>query len=270
MSHQPSKPVRRVTVPQLAKMKAEGRRIVMLTAYDYTTAALVDRSGADVILVGDSLGMVIQGHENTIPVTIDQMIYHAEMVVRAAQRAMVVVDIPFPGYHLGQEATLTDSVRLLKESRCQAVKLEGGADQADAIHALVQAGIPVMAHLGLRPQNVLLLGGYRVERDIDRLLADAVATEAAGAFAILLECIPQRVAREITERVRVPTIGIGAGPHCDGQVLVLHDIVGLVGSRPPKHAKQYAALGQAMEEACRDYGNEVRDGSFPAANHVFD
>ena len=270
MSHQPSKPVRRVTVPQLARMKKDGRRIVMLTAYDFTMASIVDRSGADVILVGDSLGMVIQGHENTIPVTIDQMIYHAEMVVRATQRAMVVVDIPFPGYHLGTEATLSDSVRLLKESGCHGVKLEGGEDQAAAIHALVQAGIPVMAHLGLRPQNVLQLGGYRVERDMERLLADALATEAAGAFSILLECIPQSVALEITERVGVPTIGIGAGPHCDGQVLVFHDILALTGARPPKHAKEYASLGQAMEDACRAFGSEVRDGSFPTAHHAFD
>jgi 3-methyl-2-oxobutanoate hydroxymethyltransferase len=250
-------------------MKAEGTRIAMLTAYDYCMARLVDRAGADVILVGDSLAMVVQGRENTIPATVEQMIYHAEMVVRGTQHAMVVIDIPFPGFHLGRETTVANAARMLKESGAQAVKLEGGANQAEAIRALVGAGIPVMAHLGLRPQAVLQLGGYRVDRDEERLIADAKATEAAGAFAILLECIPSSAAATITAGATVPTIGIGAGPDCDGQVLVLHDILGWNPDKLPKHARQYADLGREVEKACRKYCEDVRDGKFPSQKNSF-
>lgn len=269
MSHQSSTPTARVTVPQLARMKAEGKRIAMITAYDHTMATIVDRAGADMILVGDSLAMVVQGRENTIPVTIEQMIYHAEMVVRGSRRALVVVDIPFPGYHLGRETTVANAARILKETGAHAVKLEGGQDQADAIRALAQAGIPVMAHLGLRPQSILQLGGYRVDRDERRLVADATATESAGAFALLLECIPAKVAGQITANAKVPTIGIGAGSDCDGQVLVFHDILGLLTERPPKHARQYVDLATEMEKACRAYCEDVRNGQFPAAKNAF-
>ncbi len=270
MSHQPTAGARRLTVPQFAHMKAERRKISMLTAYDFPTAALMDQCGVDGILVGDSLSMVVQGHENTIPVTLDQMIYHAEMVCRAVRRALVVVDIPFPGYHSGRQATVTNAARILKETGAQAVKLEGGADQADAISALVRAGIPVMAHIGLRPQTVLQMGGYRIERDAAALLHDAVATEQAGAFAILLECIPRSIAADVTARVHVPTIGIGAGPDCDGQILVVHDILGMTPEKPPRHARKYADLHQAMTTACQAYCDDVRTGRFPDGEHTFE
>src|SRR5262245_17008956 len=218
----PPKRPTRTTVPKFASMKGSGRKITVVTAYDYPFARLVDEAGVEAVLVGDSMSMVVQGHENTLPVTLDEMIYHAEMVGRAVQRALVVVDMPFPSYHLGRHKAIENAGRILKETRCQAVKLEGGADQAETIAALTAAGIPVMAHCGLRPQNIHQLGGYKVQRDEPRLMADAQAAEQAGAFAMVLECIPAELARKITAQVRIPTIGIGAGGDCDGQVLVLN------------------------------------------------
>jgi 3-methyl-2-oxobutanoate hydroxymethyltransferase len=259
-----------MTVPRFARQKSEGRKITMLTAYDYGMAAIVDACGVDSILVGDSLSMVVQGRENTIPVTIEQMIYHAEMVCRAVHRALVIVDIPFPGYHAGRTSTVKNAARILKETGAQAVKLEGGAEQASAIEALVRAGIPVMAHIGLRPQNILQLGSYRVERNGVALLEDAKAIEQAGAFSLLLECIPRDVARQITEQVKVPTIGIGAGPDCDGQVLVLHDILGLVEGKPPKHARQYVDLRSQIIKVCKSFCDDVRSGEFPDEEHSFE
>jgi 3-methyl-2-oxobutanoate hydroxymethyltransferase len=253
----------RMTVPQLVAMKAAGQKIRMLTAYDYPTAAIVDAAGVDAILVGDSLAMVVQGHETTLPVTLDQMIYHAEMVGRAVQHALTIVDLPFPINHLDQAQVVRDAGRILKQTRCQAVKLEGGADQAGVIAALVAAGIPVMAHVGLRPQAVHRMGGYRIARDPRALHADAVAAQQAGAFAIVLEGIPAQIAREITESLSIPTIGIGAGPHCDGQVLVLHDLVGLTVGQVPRFAKPYADLQAVITQAVQRYGTEVRDGLFP-------
>src|SRR5687767_2079172 len=214
----------RITVPQFAAFKKAGRKISILTAYDYPTAALVDAAGVEAILVGDSMSMVVQGHETTLPVTLDEMIYHAEIVGRAVQQALVIVDMPFPTYHLGIHKAIENAGRILKETRCQAVKLEGGADQADVIAGLVAAGIPVMGHIGLRPQSVHQMGGYRVQRDPERLHADAKAAEGAGAFAIVLECIPAPLAAEITGALQIPTIGIGAGSQCDGQVLVTSDL----------------------------------------------
>ncbi|HZN32664.1 MAG TPA: 3-methyl-2-oxobutanoate hydroxymethyltransferase, partial [Pirellulaceae bacterium] len=195
----------RVTVPEFIAFKTAGRRISMLTAYDYPTAALLDGAGIDAILVGDSMSMVVQGHDTTLPVTLDEMIYHAEMVGRAVERALVVVDLPFPTYHLGVHRAIESAGRILKEARCQAVKLEGGADQADVIRGLVSAGIPVMAHVGLRPQSVHQMGGYRVQRDAQRLMADAAAAQEAGAFAIVVECIPASAAAEITRSLKIPT-----------------------------------------------------------------
>lgn len=258
----------RVTVPRFTAAKAEGRKLAVLTAYDYPMAALVDSAGVDAILVGDSVGMVVQGHDTTLPVTLDQMIYHAELVGRAVQRALVIVDLPFPTYHLGVSRAVENAARVLKETRCQAVKLEGGVDQAQVIAGLVAAGIPVMAHCGLRPQSVHQTG-YTVQRDARRLLADAQAAEAAGAFAVVLECIPAEVAREITAALRIPTIGIGAGLGCDGQVLVLHDMLGLTSGRVPRHVRLYAELRHRVVEAVAGYCRDVREGSFPGPEQTF-
>src|SRR5215212_1119120 len=220
-------PDAQITVPQFTAMKAAGQKITMLTAYDYTMAGLLDATGIEGILVGDSMSMVVQGHSNTLPVTLDEMIYHAEMVGRAVQHALLVVDMPFPSYHIGKYKAVENAGRILKETRCQAVKLEGGADQAEVIAALVSAGIPVMAHCGLRPQSVHQLGGYKVHRDEEQLLTDATAVEQAGAFAVVLECIPPTIAGKITSLLRIPTIGIGAGMPCDGQILVTNEWLGL-------------------------------------------
>lgn len=260
----------RVTVTQLAKMKQAGERISMLTAYDFTMAAILDEAGVDVLLVGDSLGMVIQGLDTTLPVTLREMIYHGTLVARAARRAMVVVDLPFPHGQLGSRQTLRVAARVMKQTGCQAVKLEGGAKQAETIQVLVSAGIPVIAHVGLRPQSVHALGGYRVERDGELVRRDALAAEEAGACCVLMECVPQHVARAVTEELKVPTIGIGAGPHCDGQVLVTHDMLGLTIGRVPKFVRQTMNLGEHMRRAVRDYNEAVRDGSFPDAAESFE
>jgi len=259
----------RVTVPKFIAMKAAGRKITMLTAYDYPMARLVDAAGVDAILVGDSLAQVVQGHATTLPVTLDQMVYHAEMVGRAVQRALVVVDMPFPTDRLGGLEAVRSAGRILKETRCQAVKLEGGGDQAEVVAALVSAGIPVMAHCGLRPQSIHQTGGYRVQRDRQQLHSEAKAAEAAGAFAILLECIPADLGAEVTAAVSIPTIGIGAGPGCDGQVLVFHDLLGLTPGRLPRHVKTYADLGKTTAEAIARYCDEVRTGQFPGPEQSF-
>jgi 3-methyl-2-oxobutanoate hydroxymethyltransferase len=241
----------------------------MLTAYDYPTAALVDSAGIEAILVGDSMSMVVQGHETTLPVTLDEIIYHAEMVGRAVEQALVIVDMPFPTNHLGVHKAVENAGRILKETRCQAVKLEGGADQADVIAGLVAAGIPVMAHVGLRPQNVHQMGGYKVQRDADRLLADALAAQNAGAFGIVLECIPSKIAADLTAKLAIPTIGIGAGSDCDGQVLVLHDLLGLTSGYVPRFVKPYADLKTTIVEAVTRYREEVRSGEFPGPEQAF-
>ncbi|NQU12090.1 3-methyl-2-oxobutanoate hydroxymethyltransferase [bacterium] len=261
---------RQITVPKFAAMKAAGRKITMLTAYDYTMAELVDSAGIEGILVGDSLGMVVQGHPNTLPVTMDQIIYHAEMVGRAVQHALVVVDMPFLSYHLGTLKAVENAGRVLKETRCQAVKLEQGPEQIEVTSALVSAGIPVMAHFGLRPQSIHQMGGYSIQRDRDKLLADAKAAEEAGAFAILLECVPGEIAKDVTAAVSVPTIGIGAGAGCDGQILVIHDVLRLGTGRVPRHAKAYADLGTAITQAITQYRDEVREGTFPGAEQTFE
>ena len=260
----------RITVPQFTAFKGEGRKISMVTAYDYPMARLVDAAGVEGILVGDSMSMVIQGHDSTLPVTLDEMIYHAEMVGRAVEHALVVVDMPFPSFHLGTYKAIENAGRILKEARCQAVKLEGGAEQADTIAALVSAGIPVMAHCGLRPQSVHQLGGYRVQRDELELLADAKAAEKAGAFAIVLECVPREIGKRLTEEVAIPTIGIGAGADCDGQVLVLHDLLGLTSGYVPRFVKPFADLKTEITRAVTQYRDEVRDGKFPAKEHGFE
>ncbi len=259
-----------VTTRSLLKMKQQSRRITMLTAYDFTLATLLDAAGVDILLVGDSLGMVVQGHSTTIPVTLRDMIYHGSLVARAAKRAMVVVDLPFPHGQLGVIKTLQAAARVLKQTGCQAVKLEGGAEQAETIAALVNAGIPVIAHVGLRPQSVNALGGYHVQRDAERLHRDALAAQAAGAFCVLMECVPSSLAKSITQELSVPTIGIGAGPDCDGQVLVTHDLLGLTVGRVPKFVRPMANMSEQIAQAVSEYNSAVRDGSFPNAEESFE
>jgi 3-methyl-2-oxobutanoate hydroxymethyltransferase len=233
-------------------------------------ARLVDSAGVEGILVGDSMSMVVQGHDSTLPVTLDEMIYHAEMVGRAVEHALLIVDMPFPSFHLGTHKAIENAGRILKESRCQAVKLEGGVEQAETIAGLVSAGIPVMAHCGLRPQSVHTLGGYKVQRDEKELLADAKAAQDAGAFAIVLECIPRAMAKKITDEVAIPTIGIGAGADCDGQVLVLHDLLGITSGYMPRFAKAYADLKTEVTRAVTQYRDEVRNGNFPSIEHTYE
>ena len=258
-----------VTVRTLAAMKKRGERITMLTAYDFPTAQLLDRAGIDCLLVGDSLGMVVQGHKTTVPVTLDQMIYHGEMVARAAQRAMVIVDLPFPIGQVSVSHTVESAARIMKETQCQAVKMEGGHQQSDAIRAMVDAGIPTIAHIGLRPQSVHALGGYRVQKDADRLVRDALAFQNAGAFAVVIECVPAELAQSVTEKLNVPTIGIGAGAGCDGQVLVTNDMLGWNSGYVPKFVRQFADLKTLASEAVAAYRDQVRDGSFPGAKETF-
>jgi 3-methyl-2-oxobutanoate hydroxymethyltransferase len=260
----------RITVPEFIGFKAAGRKIAIVTAYDFALGRLVDSAGVEGILVGDSMSMVVQGHDSTLPVTLDEMIYHAEMVGRAVEHALVIVDMPFPSFHLGTHRAIENAGRILKETRCQAVKLEGGVEQAETIAALVSAGIPVMAHCGLRPQSVHALGGYKVQRDEPQLLADAKAAQDAGAFAIVLECIPRSLAKKITHEVAIPTIGIGAGADCDGQVLVLHDLLGITSGYMPRFVKAYADLKSEITRAVTQYRDEVRSGAFPAKEHGYE
>jgi len=258
-----------VTVRTLQSMKRRGDRITMLTAYDYPTAQLLDDAGIDCLLVGDSLGMVVQGNATTLPVTMEQMIYHGSMVARAARRAMVIVDLPFPVGQISVPHTVESAARIMKETQCQGVKMEGGHQQSDAIRALVDAGIPTIAHIGLRPQSVHALGGYRVQRDFDVLMRDALAAQNAGAFAVLIECVPSELAKKATEKLSVPTIGIGAGPHCDGQVLVTNDMLGWNSGYVPKFVRQFADLKSQAKQAFERYCQEVKQGSFPSDPESF-
>jgi 3-methyl-2-oxobutanoate hydroxymethyltransferase len=264
----------RRTVPEILRRKPEGRRISMLTAYDHPTAQIVDEAGIDLILVGDSLGMVVQGREDTLPVTMEEMLYHTRLVSRGARTALVVGDMPFLSYQVSVAEAVRNAGLFLKEGGGQAVKCEGGGPVVPAIRAMVEAGIPVMAHLGLTPQSVHLLGGMKVqgreEAARERILADARAVEAAGAFALVLEAVPSSLAREITSLLAIPTIGIGAGPHCDGQVLVLHDLLGLFDRFTPRFVKRYASLKTEALAAVTRYREEVEEGVFPAAEHSFD
>lgn len=263
----------RKTVLDLRKKKADNEKIVMVTAYDATMARLVDRAGVDVVLVGDSLGMVIQGHEDTLPVTLDQMVYHTRCVARGLQQAHLVADLPFMTYQVSPEQALTSAGRLMQEAGAQSVKLEGGVRVAASIHRLVEAGIPVVGHIGLTPQSVHAMGGFRVqgrtESEAERVLADALAVEEAGAFLLVLEGIPSELATEITARVAIPTIGIGAGPGCDGQVLVCNDLLGMDLSFQPKFVKRFARVEEVAIGAFQAYAAEVRAGTFPGPEHGF-
>lgn len=263
-----------VTIQQLVRFKQKGRRIVAVTAYDYTMARLVDRADVDVVLVGDSLGNVVQGLETTIPVTLDDIIYHSRAVRRALGTAHLVGDLPFMSYQVSAEQALESAGRLMKEGGVQSVKLEGGRERAETVSRMVQAGIPVMGHLGLTPQSVHQLGGYKVQGRSDaaarRIVEDALLLEEAGAYALVLECVPERLAQQITGRLTIPTIGIGAGPHCDGQILVLPDLLGLNDDFKPRFVRRFADLGEAVVAALDEYAAEVKSGGFPAAEETFD
>jgi 3-methyl-2-oxobutanoate hydroxymethyltransferase len=258
-----------VTVTSLLKMKSEGQKIVALTAYDYPFARMVDESGIHMILVGDSLAMVVQGAANTLPVTMDEMIYHTKIVARGAKNAMVIGDMPFMSYQAGVQKAIDNAGRFLKETGAAAVKLEGGALVSELIKGISDAGIPVQAHIGLTPQSVHQMGGYKVQRDEDRLMNDARKVEEAGAFSVVLEGIPSPISAKITQALRIPTIGIGAGPDCDGQILVLHDLLGLNLRHIPKFVKQYARLGDQAREALKAYVEEVQNGRFPSEEHCY-
>ena len=259
----------RVTPDQIRQMKERGERIPMLTAYDYPTAHILDAAGIPMLLVGDTLGMVVLGYDSTLPVTVADIIHHTRAVVRGSQQALVVADMPFGSFQISVEETMRQGVRLMKETGAQAVKLEGGVRSAPSVRALTEAGIPVMGHIGFTPQSVNIVGGFKVQGKTEHaareLLADAAALEEAGAFAIVLELVPSELARLVTERVGVPTIGIGAGPHCDGEVQVIYDILGMYPDFIPRHTKRYAEVGAAIQEAVTTYMAEVRARAFPTA-----
>lgn len=257
----------RITIRDVQAMKSRGERISMFTAYDYPTAKLLDRAGVPMLLVGDSLGMTVLGYDSTIPVTLDDMVHHVKAVMRGAHRPLVVGDMPFMTFQVSESQTVANAGRLLQVGGCQAVKLEGGVRVASTVKRLVEAGIPVMGHIGLTPQSVNELGGYRAQgktaEAATRLLLDAQALEEAGVFAVVLECIPTPLARVITDRLRVPTIGIGAGPHCGGQVQVINDVLGLNPDFTPRHAKPYAEMGLSIIDIARQHMEAVKDGAFP-------
>ncbi|MBI4199300.1 MAG: 3-methyl-2-oxobutanoate hydroxymethyltransferase [Chloroflexi bacterium] len=263
----------RISIHDIQQMRKQGERIPMLTAYDYPTARLLDEMGVPIILVGDSLGQVVLGYDSTIPVTMEEMLHHTRAVVRGTKRALVVGDMPFMSYQSDVATAMRNAGRFLKEGGAQAVKLEGGQTVAVTVQSLVGSGIPVMGHLGLTPQSVHQLGGYKVQgkspKAAAQLLRDAQALEQAGAFAIVLESVPSPLSRLVTERVSVPTIGIGAGVHCDGQVQVLYDMMGLFTDFVPRHVKQYARLADVFREAVGRYVQEVREGTFPTAKESF-
>lgn len=261
------------TVSTFREQKAKGEKISMLTAYDYSTAKLMDEAGINGILVGDSLGMVMLGYEDTLPVTMEDMIHHTAAVCRGAKNTLVVGDMPFMSYQVSVEEAVYNAGRLMKEGRCQAVKLEGGASVCPQIRAITNASIPVMAHIGLTPQSINAFGGFKVqgksEEAAKKLLEDAKAVEEAGAFAVVLECVPAKLAELISQSISIPTIGIGAGAGCDGQILVYQDMLGLFSDFTPKFVKKYANVGEMMTQAFRDYIADVQEGSFPAPEHTF-
>jgi len=263
----------KLTVADIVKMKQGGEKITMLTAYDTSFAHLLDQAGIDIILVGDSLGMVVLGYDSTVPVTMDEMIHHARAAQRGVEHAVLVGDMPFLSYQSCHRDAIINGGRFLKEAGCDAVKLEGGVEVSDTVRAMTQAGIPVMGHIGLTPQTVGKLGGYRVQgRDMEsarQLLRSAVALEEAGAFALVLECIPDTLSKAITDAINIPTIGIGAGVACDGQVLVTHDLLGMFEKFVPSFVKTYVNLGKQINTAVADFMEEVKSGSFPDQQHSF-
>lgn len=261
--------LRKLTVPDIQKKKVTGEKITMLTAYDAPMAEILDENGIDVILVGDSVGTVISAYPNTLSVTVEEMIYHTKAVSRKVKRALVVIDMPFMSYQVSIEEAKRNAGRMIKESGAEAVKIEGGKTVADTIKAIVDIDIPVMGHIGLTPQSIHKFGGYKIQRHREKLLEDAKAVEEAGAFAIVLECVPEEIAKEITESLSIPTIGIGAGRYCDGQVLVIHDLLGLLGDFRPKFVKRYVDLRSIISNAVKEFIEDVKTGKFPSEEHVF-
>jgi len=265
--------MKKVMIPDLQDKKREARKITMLTAYDYPSAKFIDDAGIDAILVGDSLGMVVLGYDSTVPVTMDEMIHHAKAVRRGTKRAFLIGDMPFMSYQISTEEAVRNAGRFMKEAGCDAVKLEGGDEVVEVTKAIVGAGIPVLGHLGLTPQTVSKLGGYRIQgKDADsakKILDQALRLEQVGCFAVVLECVPDKVAKLITERLKIPVIGIGAGPDCDGQVLVTNDMIGLFDKFVPKFVKQYVKLSSLLTDAFTKYRAEVEKGVFPGKEHCF-
>lgn len=264
---------KKITPVDIQTMKSEGKKITMLTAYDYPMALLEDRARIDIILVGDSLGMTVLGYENTLPVTMEEMIHHTKAVNRGAKYALIIGDMPFMSYNTSEREAILNAGRFMKEGGADAVKLEGGASVKDIVRAIVKAGIPVMAHIGLTPQTISMLGGFKVQgkdaKAAQKIIDDALSLEEAGAFSVLFEAIPAPIAKMITERLKVPTIGIGAGPHCDGQVLVIHDMLGLFDRFTPKFAKRYVNLSELILKALESYREDVLNGAFPTDQHSF-
>jgi 3-methyl-2-oxobutanoate hydroxymethyltransferase len=265
--------MKKITILDLQKMKDSGEKITMLTAYDYPTARMLDESGVDVLLIGDSVGNVMMGYENTLPVTIDDMVYHTRAVAKARKRALVVADMPYMSYQVSIEEARRNAGRLIQQGGAEAIKLEGGENMEAVIKALSEVDIPVMGHIGLTPQSIHRMGGYKVqgkeERQWQKLLADALAVERAGAFSVVLEAIPYELAKEITATLHIPTIGIGAGVNCDGQVLVINDVLGLSGSFRPKFVKQYVQLEPVIKKAVQEFINEVKEEKFPTKAQSF-
>lgn len=261
------------TVSSFLQAKANKEKITMLTAYDYSMAKIVNDAGIDAILVGDSLGMVVQGYESTLEVTMDDMVYHCRAVARGAENALIVGDMPFLSYHVSVEDAVRNAGRLIQEGKAQAVKLEGGVEQVANVTAIVKAQIPVMGHIGLTPQSVNMFGGFKVQGkdtvQAQKVIDDALALEAAGVFAIVLEGIPEKLATLITEKISVPTIGIGAGRYCDGQVLVIHDLLGMYSGQSPKFSKRYAALNETIKDSVTAYVTDVKTAQFPEEKHTF-
>ncbi len=263
----------RKTTADIKKMKITGEKISVLTAYDYAMAAILDECSVDIILVGDSLGNVVLGYDTTLPVTMEDMLHHTKAVARAAQNALIVADMPFLSYQVSAESAVSNAGRFLKEANAQAVKLEGGREYAETVHKITLSGIPVMAHLGLTPQSIHQIGGFKVqgkkEDAAQKIIEDAKIMEEAGAFSIVLECIPEGLAVEVTKAVSIPTIGIGAGVHCDGQVLVINDLLGMNDKFTPKHVKKYTNLNAEIRKAVKTYITEVKHGEFPDSEHSF-
>ncbi len=265
--------MKKITILDLQKMKDNGEKITMLTAYDYPTARILDESGVDVLLIGDSVGNVMMGYDNTLPVTVNDIIYHTKAVAKARKKALVVADMPFMSYQVSIDEAKINAGRMIQEGGAEAVKLEGGENMEAVIRALSDIDIPVMGHIGLTPQSIHRLGGYKIqgkeERQRQKLLADARAVERAGAFSLVLEAIPADLAQEITSALHIPTIGIGAGRHCDGQVLVIHDVLGLSGAFRPKFVKQYVQLEPLIKKAVQEFISEVKEKKFPTTAHSF-
>jgi 3-methyl-2-oxobutanoate hydroxymethyltransferase len=257
-----------ITVPEFRAARAQNRKLALITAYDFTSAIIADAAGVDAILVGDSLGMVVQGHSTSLPVSLNEVAYHVRCVARAAKRCLIIADLPFGSYQISSAQAVQSAVKLIKAG-AHAVKLEGGERMIAAISAVVRADIPVMGHVGLTPQSVHRMGGFKVQRNADALLADARMVEAAGVFSMVVEGVPTELGTQVTQAVNVPTIGIGAGPGCDGQVLVWHDLLGLYDGLRPKFVKRYAELGATAKDAVAAYCSEVRNGTFPTAEHGF-